>query len=585
MIAQARISLRNSPKAMEAPSPVGSSLLQRKCACGGNPGASGECEECRRKRLAGPGSGIQAKLSVNKPGDRWEQEAERAADAVLAGRTPHSISGFAPGQPLMRVDDSTAVGDVPPSVHDTLASPGRALEASTQKFMEPRFGHDFGRVRVHTDQRAAESAWDINALAYTVGRHIVFGAGQYAPGTPQGRRLLAHELAHVTQQTGGASMVARQTPSQAPPPGQVAAESRAQWYPSFPGCGPWQRRRLDHQLTMARSHVRNAIAALQGELNPSPSGIITMASSALNDQFHTHDPRHIRTIISRMEGIQTNLNRGVNNFRCVTRAGCISQCNSTTADACAGPSAPIRLCPGHFENGNYQGTINLIHEAGHQSGRGLVGGASHIYRHDARFAGLTAAQAMNNPDSYALFVRDLHYGGPLASARPAGSPPEAPHERESRAQREGLVWSPRDLGVTFLLEEPIVQASMGWMDGRRQPVPPADRQVGRRFKGLLFYHPDFVGRERRRPYPAPLVSARVTLIRSSGRPTRSVLLDVTDNNPADAGPGSSLQTSFSNEFDFNFSAADRGTLQVEMRMQDFDTATTIVFQDFFTVRP
>jgi hypothetical protein len=68
--------------------------------------------------------------------------------------------------------------------------------------MEPRFGRDFSRVRVHTDARAAASAQALNALAYTVGRNVVFGAGQYSPGTSQGDRLVAHELTHVVQQEG-----------------------------------------------------------------------------------------------------------------------------------------------------------------------------------------------------------------------------------------------------------------------------------------------------------------------------------------------------------------------------------------------
>jgi hypothetical protein len=70
--------------------------------------------------------------------------------------------------------------------------------------MEPRFGHDFGRVRVHTDASAAQSAQAVNAQAYTVGRDVVFGAGRYAPSSPQGQRLLAHELAHVVQQNSAA---------------------------------------------------------------------------------------------------------------------------------------------------------------------------------------------------------------------------------------------------------------------------------------------------------------------------------------------------------------------------------------------
>lgn len=89
---------------------------------------------------------------------------------------------------------------MPPIVQEVLSSSGQPLDAATHAFMEPRFGHDFSRVRVHTDARAAESARAINALAYTVGRDIVFGSGQYAPSTHQGRRLMAHELTHVVQQ-------------------------------------------------------------------------------------------------------------------------------------------------------------------------------------------------------------------------------------------------------------------------------------------------------------------------------------------------------------------------------------------------
>jgi hypothetical protein len=81
-----------------------------------------------------------------------------------------------------------------------LNSPGQPLNGGTRAFMEPRFGHDFSRVRVHADAKAAESAQAVNALAYTVGTDVVFGNGQYEPATANGQRLLGHELAHVVQQ-------------------------------------------------------------------------------------------------------------------------------------------------------------------------------------------------------------------------------------------------------------------------------------------------------------------------------------------------------------------------------------------------
>ncbi len=101
---------------------------------------------------------------------------------------------------LQRAAINAAPTAIPPIVHDVLSSSGQPLDTGTRAFMEPRFGHDFGQVRVHTGARAAESAQAVNALAYTVGRNVVFGAGQYMPGTSEGRRLLAHELTHVVQQ-------------------------------------------------------------------------------------------------------------------------------------------------------------------------------------------------------------------------------------------------------------------------------------------------------------------------------------------------------------------------------------------------
>jgi hypothetical protein len=91
---------------------------------------------------------------------------------------------------------------LPASVHQVLQSPGQPLDTATRAFMEPRFGYNFSQVRVHTDDLAAESARAVNAHAYTVGQNVVFAAGHYAPATAAGRRLMAHELAHVVQQNG-----------------------------------------------------------------------------------------------------------------------------------------------------------------------------------------------------------------------------------------------------------------------------------------------------------------------------------------------------------------------------------------------
>jgi uncharacterized protein DUF4157 len=88
----------------------------------------------------------------------------------------------------------------PPVVHDVLRSAGRPLDPPLREAMQAQLGHDFSRVRVHTDARAAESARAVGALAYTVGSEVVFAEGRFGPGTAEGRRLLTHELAHVVQQ-------------------------------------------------------------------------------------------------------------------------------------------------------------------------------------------------------------------------------------------------------------------------------------------------------------------------------------------------------------------------------------------------
>lgn len=95
---------------------------------------------------------------------------------------------------------STAHSEVPAIVHRVLRSQGRPLDKTARASIGSRFGHDFSNVRIHTNAEAARSAKAVNAAAYTVGNNIVFGDGQYAPETPQGHHLLAHELAHTMQQ-------------------------------------------------------------------------------------------------------------------------------------------------------------------------------------------------------------------------------------------------------------------------------------------------------------------------------------------------------------------------------------------------
>jgi hypothetical protein len=168
---------------------------------------------------------VQRKLQVNTAGDAYEQEADRTAEQVLRmsepqpQRTcaPYGYLGYQTAQAThedlqtKRVEsDHTGEVAVPPIVHEVIHSSGQPLDSTTRDFMEPRFGRDFGGVRLHTGAKAAQSARAVDALAYTVGQAVVFGSDQYKPNTQTGRRLLAHELTHTLQQgTTGVPMVAR----------------------------------------------------------------------------------------------------------------------------------------------------------------------------------------------------------------------------------------------------------------------------------------------------------------------------------------------------------------------------------------
>lgn len=160
-------------------------------------------------RLFGGGGPMMKPEPGKEPAgqDPAEQEADAAAELVAAGRHAGSMVAprAGPACPACRGQQSGCArcGEgAPAGVDQVLAGRGRPLEPDTRGWMEHRFGLDLGAVRIHTDAAAAASAKAMGAEAYTVAQHIAFGAGRYAPQTPAGRRLLAHELAHTVQQRG-----------------------------------------------------------------------------------------------------------------------------------------------------------------------------------------------------------------------------------------------------------------------------------------------------------------------------------------------------------------------------------------------
>ncbi|RFC37559.1 MAG: protein of unknown function (DUF4157) [Candidatus Nitrotoga sp. LAW] len=184
-------------------SPNAELLLRRKYALG-MPKSSPASKSEGKLRL-------QAKLSIGASNDPLEQEADRVTDQVLAAPAHSSVSGPAPHIQRFTGQAAGDAGTVPASVDRVLSGSGSPLDPAIQQDMGQRFGHDFSQVRVHTDFAAKQSAQDINAHAYTVGHNIVFGAGGFAPESHEGRKLIAHELTHVVQQTGAAGIHAGQS--------------------------------------------------------------------------------------------------------------------------------------------------------------------------------------------------------------------------------------------------------------------------------------------------------------------------------------------------------------------------------------
>ena len=170
---------------------------------------------------------------VSHPHDPAEREADRAADAVLRGERP-TLRGATVASTSIHRMCAECEEEQGAAVHakresgasaitgdggslSALEGRGQPMPATLKSEFEPRFGHDFGDVRLHTDSHAAHSAHAFDALAYTYGRHVVFGAGRFDPSSTQGRHLIAHELAHVVQQAGGGRASVQRQPKKDSP--------------------------------------------------------------------------------------------------------------------------------------------------------------------------------------------------------------------------------------------------------------------------------------------------------------------------------------------------------------------------------
>ncbi len=365
--------------------PAGVSRIQRKaaCACGGG------CPSCQ-----------ESKLQVSSPGDAYEQEADRVAGEVMRMAEPHG-----------------AVAPAAPSEAGAQTGAGEPLSASAREFFEPRFGHSFNDVRVHTDARAAQRARSLNALAYTTGKDVVFADGQYAPETQAGRTLLAHELTHVVQQRGAAAPQVQRKVT----PGCVGNESSA----------------ITSAVAQAHTNLETAIRML------SQSPLTQPVKDAMWLAFREDSDLTAKEVLAKLRILKANIQAA--DYTCVNSAHprYTEKCETedktygfVSAEVPAEGGAethvgPINLCMPRFANYvEYQQSRAVIHEASHRflnvddlgyfsmsedlsapecqetsrSGRS-------VSPQDSRSgtAGDVASVRLNNADAFACFVHFLVY--------------------------------------------------------------------------------------------------------------------------------------------------------------------------------
>ena len=452
MMAHEQIALRHAKTSAphsrsRAFAPAVPSMLQRKaqCACGGG------CPRCSEESTD---HRLQTKLNISTPGDAYEQEADRIADQVMGMNKSHTHEGalpasHGPSSTLSRKCTSCegASNHGESEVAQNVVSPGagQPLAESERTFFEPRFGRDFSGVRVHTDAHAAELARSVSARAYTIGNDVVFGAGEWSPGTTAGRTLLAHELVHVTQQTEGAPMIQRalvleeeappaddtfwknevaspsddfwrddmapagepqplQTPNKAPGCDEVCGNSKEKCVQE-PGehCSEDMSKKVFAAWEVAAQQITMAINALADD----PLSATTLASLKANFNWSSgNNPSDLPSKVS--ANLSTASTKMSDNLclKCLKECpeGARAQIARARGENCLGSNC-FRICPNFTEDDTHV----LIHELFHR----VVSSVEDLMRGQPGYPP-PPSTALKMPDCYASFISDV---GPRAAAK------------------------------------------------------------------------------------------------------------------------------------------------------------------------
>ena len=341
---------------------------------------------------------MPAQLEVSQPGDALEREADRVADTVLripeAGASPPAMAGAAWSavqrtadvlfdKQLMAKRDGTGTDAAPASFGAKLSalSGGAPLPESARAYFEPRFGYDFSGVRVHTGVAAHAAARSVQARAFALGTDVVFGTGEYAPDSRAGRRLLAHELTHVVQQSRSAFAVQRVLRT------------------SYESCGSDVTGvdDADARIDAARADAQRLLATARAAFPRMSSTTIRL----VDRHFHCPSLADIRAIIRRLDLIESALPGLI--IRCIPDgiAPCLGIVKAQTAE-----DGALEICPFSFnpDAPRLRLAVSLIFGAANS-----IGISEACYRREPCYDDfmVPASTMINNPFSYAWFAAEL----------------------------------------------------------------------------------------------------------------------------------------------------------------------------------
>lgn len=444
----------------------------------------GTCPKCKEAKNYDI---IQTKSRISKPDDAYEKEADRVAEEVMRMSSSSNnvnrkckdceVSEEEEEEEKMKLSRKTSSSgemnnleisdNMVQEIDSTLHEGGSPLDLSTRDFMESRFGFDFGKVRIHTDQRAATSAEQLNAHAYTIGSDIAFAQEKYAPNTSEGRKLLAHELAHVVQNSPvfqrenlpikynkGDPKARPKEYSTVIDPSELVAIQQMQMLSrqgarttvqSIPPSGRntcgFERQEIILPVALrAIRWVEKSISLLDGFITTPNNRAVR---NALIRHFHSIAPNITTIIKGRLDSIRENIESIF-----VAQKSHTVECPGNEDRDCSTPAGVgarvmgnrVVICPSFFQINDWLQAEYIVHEMAHT----LVGGGPHItdrgYVHDRVYPFLTTAEALTNAESFGLFVQDLGTGRVTPLTAPYDSIEDCPDDWQPLI-RNAIAWA------------------------------------------------------------------------------------------------------------------------------------------------